>query len=162
MKEFNAMQDEIEVVYAAPAKNYGDTHLRLFRGSSTNTLPDCAFGAYNQLPSLARVLPERGQIGNMGESLTAEGADFTDTNYSAQRLDPGRVDGVQCGMPFNASVIQGYYNADLFRRAGLDPDNFPTGWDGFFDAHKRSTRRAMTVTRCSCGRSMVMTGAFKH
>ena len=48
---FNAMQDEIEVIYAAPAQNYSDTHLKLMRGSATNTLPDCAFEAYNQLPS---------------------------------------------------------------------------------------------------------------
>lgn len=137
MKEFNAMQDEIEVVYAAPAKNYGDTHLRLFRGSATNTLPDCAFEAYNQLPSLARALAERGQIVDMDKLLAAEGADFIDANYSAQMLDLGRVDGLQYGMPFNASVIQWYYNADLFRQAGLNPDSFPTDWDGFFDAAQK-------------------------
>ena len=137
MKEFNAMQDEIEVVYAAPAKNYGDTHLRLFRGSATNTLPNCAFEAYNQLPSLARALAERGQIVNLDEMMAAEDADFKDSNYTDQMLNLGRVDGVQYGMPFNASVIQWYYNADLFRQAGLDPDKFPTDWDGIFDATQK-------------------------
>ena len=34
---FNEMQDEIEVVYAAPAQNYSDTHLKLLRASATNT-----------------------------------------------------------------------------------------------------------------------------
>ncbi|MEM7597025.1 MAG: ABC transporter substrate-binding protein [Pseudomonadota bacterium] len=137
MKEFNAMQDEIEVQYAAPAKNYGDTHLKLFRGSATNTLPDCAFQAYNQLPSLARALAERGQIVDMGPLMEAEGDGWTEENYSEAMLDLGRIDGVQYGMPFNASVIQWYYNADLFREAGLDPDNFPTDWDGLIDAAQR-------------------------
>ncbi|MEO0783848.1 MAG: extracellular solute-binding protein, partial [Pseudomonadota bacterium] len=137
MKEFNAMQDEIEVQYAAPAKNYGDTHLKLFRGSATNTLPDCAFQAYNQLPSLARALAERGQIVDMGPLMEAEGEGWTEENYSEAMLDLGRIDGVQYGMPFNASVIQWYYNADLFREAGLDPDNFPTDWDGLFNAAQK-------------------------
>ena len=137
MKEFNAMQDEIEVQYAAPAKNYGDTHLKLFRGSATNTLPDCAFQAYNQLPSLARALAERGQIVDMGPLMEAEGEGWTEENYSDAMLDLGRIDGVQYGMPFNASVIQWYYNADLFREAGLDPDNFPTDWDSLFDAAQK-------------------------
>jgi multiple sugar transport system substrate-binding protein len=137
MKEFNAMQDEIEVVYAAPAKNYGDTHLKLFRASATNTLPDCAFQAYNQLPSLARAMAERGQIVDLSTLIEAEGADFKSANYSDQMLELGRVDGVQYGMPFNASVIQWYYNADLFRQAGLDPDNFPKDWDGLFAAAQK-------------------------
>ena len=137
MAEFNAMQDEIVVEYAAPAKNYGDTHLKLFRGSATNTLPDCAFQAYNQLPSLARALAERGQIVDMKSLMDAEGEGWTEANYSEAMLDLGRVDGAQYGMPFNASVIQWYYNADLFREAGLDPDNFPTDWDGLFDAAQK-------------------------
>ena len=137
MKEFNAMQDEIVVEYAAPAKNYGDTHLKLFRGSATNTLPDCAFQAYNQLPSLARALAKRGQIVDMGPLMEAEGEGWTEENYTPAMLDLGNIDGVQYGMPFNASVIQWYYNADLFREAGLDPDKFPTDWDGLFDAAQK-------------------------
>lgn len=137
MKEFNEMQDEIVVEYAAPAKNYGDTHLKLFRGSATNTLPDCAFQAYNQLPSLARALAERGQIVDMGPLMEAEGDGWVEENYTDAMLDLGRIDGVQYGMPFNASVIQWYYNADLFKEAGLDPDNFPTDWDGLFDAAQK-------------------------
>ncbi|MEM6741850.1 MAG: ABC transporter substrate-binding protein [Pseudomonadota bacterium] len=134
VEKFNAMQDEIEVVYAAPSQNYADTHLRLFRASATGTLPDCAFTAYNQLPSLARALAERGQIVDLGDLIAEEGEGWLEANYTEQMLDLGRVDGVQYGMPFNASMIQWYYNADLFREAGLDPDNFPTDWDGFFAA----------------------------
>lgn len=137
MAEFNAMQDEIVVEYAAPAKNYGDTHLKLFRGSATNTLPDCAFQAYNQLPSLARALSKRDQIVDLSALMTAEGEGWAAENYSDAMLDLGRVDGAQYGMPFNASVIQWYYNADLFTQAGLDPDNFPTDWDGLIDAAQK-------------------------
>ncbi|MEL7280186.1 MAG: ABC transporter substrate-binding protein [Pseudomonadota bacterium] len=137
MKEFNAMQDEIEVQYAAPAKDYADTHLKMFRASATNTLPDCAFQAYNQLPSLARALAERGQIVDLAPLMEAEGEGWTEENYTDAMLDLGRIDGVQYGIPFNASVIQWYYNADLFREAGLDPDNFPSDWDGLINAAQK-------------------------
>ncbi|WP_346896323.1 ABC transporter substrate-binding protein [uncultured Roseibium sp.] len=137
MKEFNEMQDEIEVKYAAPAKDYADSHLKMMRASATNTLPDCAFEAYNQLPALARAMAKRGQIVDLAPLIKAEGEGWKELNYTDNMLNLGRVDGVQYGMPFNASVIQWYYNADLFRKAGLDPDNFPKDWDGLFAATQK-------------------------
>ncbi len=137
MKEFNEMQDEIEVKYAAPAKDYADSHLKMMRASATNTLPDCAFEAYNQLPALARAMAKRGQIVDLAPLIAAEGEGWKELNYTDNMLNLGRVDGVQYGMPFNASVIQWYYNADLFRKAGLDPDNFPKDWDGLFSATQK-------------------------
>ncbi|GGM17104.1 ABC transporter substrate-binding protein [Pseudooceanicola nanhaiensis] len=127
---FNEMQDEVRVTYAAPAQNYADTHLKLFRASATNTLPDCAFEAYNQLPSLARALAERGQIIDLGQFMETEGGDWVADNYSEQMLKLGQVDGTQYGMPFNASVIQWYVNADLLEQAGTSVEDFPTDWDG--------------------------------
>lgn len=133
MKIFNESQDEIVVQYAAPAKDYADTHLRLMRESATNTLPDCAFQAYNQLPSLVRALQARNQIADMKPLLDKEGADWVKANYSERMLNLGQVDGVQVGMPFNASVPQWYYNADLLKKVGQDPDKFPTDWAGIFE-----------------------------
>ncbi|WP_346911948.1 ABC transporter substrate-binding protein [uncultured Roseibium sp.] len=137
VKEFNEMQDQIEVKYAAPAKDYADSHLKMMRASATNTLPDCAFEAYNQLPALARAMAKRGQIVDLAPLIKAEGEGWKELNYTDNMLNLGRVDGVQYGMPFNASVIQWYYNADLFRKAGLDPDNFPKDWDGLFAATQK-------------------------
>tara|TARA_R110002020_G_scaffold109430_16_gene253157 strand:+ start:24391 stop:25668 length:1278 start_codon:yes stop_codon:yes gene_type:complete len=137
MKQFNEMQDEIEVVYAAPAKDYSDVHLKLFRASATNTLPDCAFEAFNQLPSLARALEARGQIADMDALIANEAAGWKAANYSEKMLDLGRVDGKQFGMPFNASVIQWYYNADLVKQAGGDPDTLPASWEGIVELAKK-------------------------
>lgn len=135
--EFNAMQDDIEVRYAAPSKDYSDNHLKLMRASATNTLPDCAFEAYNHFPSLVRAMVKRDQVVNLDELIAEEGEGWKEANYSENMLDLGRVDGVQYGMPFNASLIQWYYNADLFEKAGLDPDNFPKDWDGLFAATQK-------------------------
>ncbi|MCA0922649.1 ABC transporter substrate-binding protein [Pseudooceanicola nanhaiensis] len=130
---FNAMQDEVEVTYAAPAQNYSDTHLKLMRASATNTLPDCAFEAYNQLPSLARAMAQRGQIADLSTLMDKEEAGWKDANYSEQMLGLGQVDGVQYGMPFNASVVQWYVNADLLKQAGVEVEDFPTDWDGVLE-----------------------------
>jgi multiple sugar transport system substrate-binding protein len=129
-KIFNEMQDEVEVIYAAPAQDYADTHLRLFRGSATNTLPDCAFQAFNQLPSLARSLAARNQIVDMKTLMDREPDGWVEANYTDQMLDLGRVDGMQYGMPFNASVIQWYVNADLLAQVGVEFENFPADWAG--------------------------------
>jgi multiple sugar transport system substrate-binding protein len=133
-EKFNAMQEDIKVVYAAPAKDYSDTHLKMLRASATNTLPDCVFSAYNQLPPLSEALNARGQIVDLGPLMEAEGEGWTEANYTSGMLEPGQVDGVQWSIPFNASIIQWYYNADLFKQAGLNPDNFPLTWYGLIDA----------------------------
>jgi len=137
VEAFNAMQKEVEVRYAAPAKDYADTHLKLMRASATNTLPDCAFEAYNQLPALVRAMANRHQIVDLGVLIDKEASGWLEQNYSKAMLSLGKVDGIQYGMPFNASLIQWFYNADLFKQAGLDPDHFPTTWNGLFAAAKK-------------------------
>lgn len=40
------------------------------------------------------------------------------------------------GIPRGANTIALYYNADMFRAAGLDPDNPPRTWDELYEAAK--------------------------
>lgn len=51
------------------------------------------------------------------------------SNFPPQVLGLGRVNGKLEGMPFAISNPVLYYNADLFRRAGLDPDTPPATWE---------------------------------
>lgn len=51
--------------------------------------------------------------------------------FAPNVLALGQVDGVLVGMPYSLSNIVAYYNADLFRRAGLDPDRPPSTWEGW-------------------------------
>lgn len=41
----------------------------------------------------------------------------------------GKVDGKTYGVPFQRSTIVMYYNKDMFRAAGLDPEKPPTSWE---------------------------------
>ena len=49
----------------------------------------------------------------------------------------GLVGGKQYGVGLAMSTPVIYYNADLVKRAGGDPDKFPTTWDGIIDLAKR-------------------------
>lgn len=89
--------------------------------------------------------PDVAQIGYLYTRYTASNFPYVSTTELAKKfggerhlrrftgnvLALGQVDGVQVGMPYSLSNIVAYYNADLFRRAGLDPDRPPSTWDGW-------------------------------
>jgi sn-glycerol 3-phosphate transport system substrate-binding protein len=60
----------------------------------------------------------------------------TNTTINFQDYLPGvrgyysLPDGRMMSMPFNSSTAVVFYNKDAFRRAGLNPDQFPDTWEG--------------------------------
>ncbi len=56
-------------------------------------------------------------------------------------MENGRVDGKTWGIPFQRSTIVMYYNKDLFRAAGLDPNHPPANWKELVSMGKKLTRR---------------------
>ncbi|MFE5700345.1 ABC transporter substrate-binding protein [Rhodococcus koreensis] len=56
--------------------------------------------------------------------LTA-GGPFTPADFYPSFLDLGKRDGKTWALPYGVSLMLLYYNADIFRKAGLDPDNPP-------------------------------------
>lgn len=56
-------------------------------------------------------------------------------------LDSFRRDGAYYGLPIGASNLALYYNKDMFRKAGLDPDRPPRTWREFERAAEKMTRR---------------------
>lgn len=127
---FTKANPGIRIAFRQPAPNYDEQHQALLRGALTNQLPDVTFPGFNRLPELARTLAPRNQIANLAPLIAAEGAAWKDANFSARMLALGQVDGAQYGMPFNASSPIAYYNPELVRRAGGDPENFPKDWNG--------------------------------
>lgn len=57
-----------------------------------------------------------------------EEKDWLNSFYPAL-MENGKVDGKTYGVPFQRSTIVMYYNKDLFRAAGLDPEKPPTSWE---------------------------------
>lgn len=54
-------------------------------------------------------------------------------------------DGKIYGIPRGANTIALYYNADMFKAKGLDPDKPPRTWDELYDAAKKLTDPAKNV-----------------
>ena len=52
----------------------------------------------------------------------------------------GRIEGKTWGIPFQRSTIVAYYNKDLFRAAGLDPEAPPKTWDELVTMGKALTK----------------------
>ncbi|WP_165855679.1 ABC transporter substrate-binding protein [Marinobacter sp. JSM 1782161] len=66
--------------------------------------------------------------------------EWLDSFYPAL-MENGKVDGKTWGVPFQRSTIVMYYNKNLFRKAGLDPEQPPKNWDELVEYGKALTKR---------------------
>lgn len=64
---------------------------------------------------------------------------WLDSFYPALMAN-GKVDNKTWGVPFQRSTIVMYYNKDLFREAGLDPERPPKTWEQLVEDGKALTR----------------------
>lgn len=69
---------------------------------------------------------------------TAADRQWLDSFYPAL-MENGIVEGQTWGVPFQRSTIVMYYNKDLFRAAGLDPEQPPQNWDELVEYGKALT-----------------------
>ena len=61
-------------------------------------------------------------------------------SFYSTLMQNGRTAGKTWGIPFQRSTIVMYYNKDLFRAAGLDPEKAPATWAELVDAGKKLTK----------------------
>ncbi|WP_439596658.1 ABC transporter substrate-binding protein [Falsiroseomonas sp.] len=106
--------------------NYEEGTQLVLRQAATNQLPDLSYQGFNRL----RVFAERGIAQDLAPLLTRDG-DPAAQGYTPSLLALAHFGGFQSGLAFAASNPISYYNADLFRRLGVDPDPaaFPKTWD---------------------------------
>lgn len=71
------------------------------------------------------------------DELTDDQA-WLDSFYPALMAN-GQIEGQTWGIPFQRSTIVAYYNKDMFREAGLDPEKAPTTWDEMVEMGKALT-----------------------
>ncbi|TPM14031.1 ABC transporter substrate-binding protein [Mesorhizobium sp. B2-3-6] len=135
--EFMKEHPDIKIQFRAPAASYDEGHQAMLRASITNNLPDVYYSGYHVLHELVGKLKARNQILDLGTMMDAESKEWRDANYADNILDLGRVDGKLYGLAFNASMPIMFYNADLVKKAGGDPDNMPTDWPGIMELAKK-------------------------
>lgn len=130
--DFSKAHPDIKVTLLGPQQNYEEIVQHNLRASITNTLPDVAVHGMNR----QRVLAERG-IAQPIDGLIRGDPAFARLGITDRSLSVGQVQGRQYGIAFAISTPVIYYNADLVKRAGGDPDNFPKDWDGVIALAKK-------------------------
>ena len=132
--DFEAANPDISV-NAIYSGNYDDTRVRalsaLASGEPAQLAVMFSIDAYDLIEQ-DLVLPF--------EDVAATDADqeWLNSFYPALMAN-GRIEGQTWGIPFQRSTIVAYYNKDLFRAAGLDPEAPPTTWDEMIEMGKALT-----------------------
>ena len=127
-QEFMKRQSDIKIQFRAPAASYDEGHQTMLRQAVTNQLPDVYYSGYHLLAELVRTLVRRNQITEVAPLLAKEDAAWRKANYSDGILALGGVDGKMYGFAFNASLPIIYFNEQLVKAAGGDPNKMPDNW----------------------------------
>ena len=132
--EFEAQNPDIsvEAIYAG---NYDDTRIKalaaLNSGDPAQLAVMFSIDAYDLIEQDLIVSFEQVTEGE-------EEAAWLDSFYPALMAN-GKMEGQIWGIPFQRSTIVAYYNKDMFREAGLDPEKAPTTWDELVEMGKALT-----------------------
>lgn len=132
--EFMRRNADVKVTYRSPSPNYEDGTQLVLRQAAAGQQPDLTFQGLNRV----RAIAERNLAVDLAPMLAADG-DPAAMGYSPELLSLGRAAGIQAGLAFATSNPIVYINADLFRRAGLDPDRPLNTWDEVIRASQRVT-----------------------
>ena len=130
--KFMAENPDVKISFASPSPTYEDGLQLVLREAGSAEEPDVSFIGLNRL----RVLAEKGVSVDLTPFIKAD-SKITEEGFSDHLLALARFGGQQVGLAFATSNPIVYYNADLVRQAGGDPDHFPTNWD---DALKLSAK----------------------
>ena len=134
---FMKAHPDIKIVFRAPAADYDVGHQAMLREAVTNNLPDIYFPGFHLLGELTDVLVPRKQIVDLDPLLAAEPAQWRASNYSEKILDLGKVKGKLYGLAVNASLPVMYFNTELVKKAGGDPNHMPATFDGVIALAKK-------------------------
>ena len=122
--EYMKQNPAVKITFTAPSPTYEDGLQLMLRQANSAQMPDVSFIGLNRL----RVLAER----NIGVDLTPivqKDTALRSEGFSDNLLNLAKFGGKQMGLAFATSNPIFYYNADLVRKAGGDPDRMPTNWD---------------------------------
>ena len=150
------------IAVGGPIQSVIDGYCRDFASQSGITVTPVYAGTYGETLTKAVTALKAGQGPQLAVLLAAEihtlqdmdillpldDATWTSGFYPAF-LANSLVDGKTWSVPFQRSTAIDYYNKTAFAEVGLDPDAFPTTWDGLTNAAEKLTKRDATgrVTR---------------
>ncbi|MBB4166382.1 ABC transporter substrate-binding protein [Rhizobium sp. BK538] len=123
-KKFMEENPDIKIQFANPSATYEEGIQTIMRQAGTAEMPDLTFIGLNRL----RMANERDLPVDLGP-LIAKDKSMAEQGFSDNILKLAQVNGKQVGLAFATSNPIMYYNADLVKAAGGNPDNPPKTWD---------------------------------
>ena len=123
-KKFMEENPDIKITFANPSATYEEGIQTIMRQAGTAEMPDLTFIGLNRL----RMVNERDIPVDLGPFIAKDG-NMAEQGFSENILKLAQVGGKQVGLAFATSNPIMYYNADLVRKAGGDPENPPKTWD---------------------------------
>lgn len=121
---FMAEHPGVEIVLSVQAPSYDDLTQTVLRGAIVGDMPDVIHNGLNRI----RLLADQGLAVPLDPFIEAE-ADWATMGYPPSIMSIGEVYDTTYAIPFSISVPVVFYNADLVRAAGGDPDNLPQTWE---------------------------------
>lgn len=130
-RSFEASHPETKI-NLSDVKGYPEMRQFMLRAAITGGIPDVAFQGTNFLQLFA----DRGLAVPLDDFIKAE-PDWQNFGYSESVTKIGEINGKIYGIPFAISIPTVYFNADLVKTAGGDPQNLPKTWDGMLELAKK-------------------------
>lgn len=130
---FNGSQSDYEIVPVYTG-NYTEGTQKLTAAIAGRTAPGLVMLEITRYGLFA----DRGALAPLQPYIDAAGSDWTD-QIRPFALEASKYLGESYVVPFNVSTPVMYYNKDLFRAAGLDPEQPPKTWDEVTEAAKALT-----------------------
>ena len=121
--DFMARNPDIKVTMQAPSADYDEGLVSVIRQDMAGTAPDLFLVGSHLLGEVAA----RDLAPPMDDVMA--GRDMAALGYTDAALALTQVDGVQVGLPWTSSTPVMFYNTELVREAGGDPDAMPTTWE---------------------------------
>ncbi len=112
---------------------WGDLLTKLQTAAQSNSGPDLAAVDMVWMPTLVetgRIVPIDGYMSSSNVAATS---------FYPELLKPGNHGGHQLSLPVSTNNLELFYNKDLFRKAGLDPNKPPQTWQELIDYAKKMT-----------------------
>lgn len=131
--EFEALHPDIDLqLEIIPYENLSNQELVACQSSAG---PDIMWQSYAWTNSFARM----GLLESFSPYLAESDAIDLDNDFNPVTLELGTVDGEIYGLPWSVEAMSLVYNKDMFRAAGLDPEDPPTTWDEMIEYAKKLT-----------------------
>ncbi|TKV74041.1 ABC transporter substrate-binding protein [Bradyrhizobium elkanii] len=131
-QRFMEARPDIKVVLDGPAVDYDSLVQQTLRQNITKQMPEVSHQGLNQI----RPLADRG-IAVPLDGFIADDPAWKAVGVPEAMTSLAAYGGKTYALPFAISVPVLFYNADLVKKAGGDPDRLPDDWDGLIALGKK-------------------------